>query len=67
MIAECWHCFLIDIVMSDGRSSDAGGRGVVERRWQEKLQIGKKKLCAVHLDEERIIQIVSMSEELGGG
>ena len=30
-------------------------------------KIGKKKLCAVHLDEERIIQIVSMSEVLEGG
>ena len=30
-------------------------------------KIGKKKLCAVHLDEERIIQIVAKLEELGGG
>ena len=44
MIVECWHCFLIDIVMSDGRSSDAGGRGVVERRWQEKLQNWKEEV-----------------------
>ena len=30
-------------------------------------KIGKKKLYVVHLDGEGIIQIVSMSEELGGG
>ena len=43
VIVECRHCFLMDIiVLSDGRSSDAGGRGAVERRWQEKLQNWKE-------------------------
>ena len=44
MIVECRHCFLMDIVMSDGRSSEAGGRGAVERRWQEKLQNWKEEV-----------------------
>lgn len=45
MIVECRHCFLMDIiVMSDGRSSDAGGRGAVERRWQEKLKNWKEEV-----------------------
>ena len=66
IIVECRHCLLMDIVMADGRSSDAGRRGRSRGGGKRSCKIGKKKLWAVYLDEERII-IVSMSEELGGG
>ena len=66
VIVECRHCFLMDIiVMSDRRSSDAGGRGAVERRWQEKLQNWKEELWAVHLVEERILIVIGRGVTAG--